>query len=123
MKKLIFSLCIGVAAIGLTSCSGQEEYDAYVNNLKEQPAVIDTISSPASYANYLDSLAVKADNFEQLGLKLNDSQKAELKAISEEIQFRLTDKYNALSQTPAALPDSIVILEADAPIEPFTKSE
>lgn len=116
MTKIIYSLCFAAAAIGFTSCSGQEEYDAYVADLKEQPAAIDTISSPASYAVYLDALAVKADNFGQLGLKLNDSQKSELEALSADIQKALTDKYNALAATPVALPDSIPVLEASAPV-------
>lgn len=121
MKKLIYTLCLGAAILSLSSCSGKEEYDAYLADLQAQSAAIDTISSPESYANTLDTLALKADEFDQLGLKLTDSQKEEIAKISDEIQSKLNDKYNSLAQTPVALPDDNVILEADAPVDGLTE--
>ncbi len=60
MKATLYSIILaGVGAICLSSCSAHEDYDAYVNDLKKQTAVIDTISSPASYAAYIDSIAVR----------------------------------------------------------------
>lgn len=123
MKKLIYTLCIGAAIASLSSCSGQDDYNAYIEELKAQPEMIDTISSPQSYANYLDKLATMANEFDQLGLKLDKAQQDSIKAISEEIQFRLTDKYNALANTPKVLPDNVEILEATDPVESFTQTE
>lgn len=116
MMKKISYIAAAAGIIALSSCSGQEEYDAYVNTLKEQPAAIDTITSAASYAVYLDSLAVKADAFDQIGIKLTPEQKDELSAISLEIQNALTAKYDQLAQQPC---DSMAVLDASAPVEPF----
>lgn len=119
MKKILYNLCIGAAILGFSSCSGHEEYDAYINELNAQPEIIDTISSPESYGKYLDRLATMANDFEQLGLKLDDAQKDSITALSEEIQFRLTDKYNALANTPSVLPDDIEIIESTDQPDPF----
>lgn len=116
MMKNISYIAAAAGIIALSSCSGQEEYDAYVNTLKQQPVAIDTITSAASYAVYLDSLAVKADAFDQIGIKLTPEQKDELSAISLEIQNALTAKYNQLAQQPC---DSMAVLDASAPVEPF----
>lgn len=121
MKTTRYSIIVaGVASMLLASCSGQEDYDAYVENLKAQTAVIDTISTPASYAVYLDSLAVKADAFGQLGIKLDPTQEEELTALSLQIQEALTAKYNQLSQQPAI---EETILDASAPVAPFAQSD
>ena len=116
MKNPLYLL--GAAAIAVTafsSCAGHEEYDAYVASLKAQPAAIDTISSAASYAARLDTIAAKAFEFQQLGIKLNETQKAELEALSIEIQTALTNTYNRLAQTPMPLAAELC---ADAPVSP-----
>lgn len=92
MKKFIYITLAGAAAVAFSSCQGTEEYDAYVDTLKAQPQVIDTISSGVSYANYLDSLTAKANAFDQTGVKLNDTQKAEIEALSAEIQKALSTR-------------------------------
>ncbi len=117
MKKTIYSIFFAcVCLTALSSCGGHEEYDAYVAKLKAQPAVIDTISSRASYAIYLDSLAVQANAFEQIGVKLDPTQKDELATLSMLIQEKLTAKYNQLAQQPAM---AYVTLEASMPVEAF----
>lgn len=121
MKKIIYSALVLVSGLTLASCGGQEEYDGYINNLKEQPAAIDTISSATSYSIYLDSLAVKAKNFDQLGLKLNPTQTDELSALSQAIQEALVKKYNEL-QADSALVDNTV-LDASAPVEEAPEGE
>ncbi len=120
MKSKIYSTILaGAAVIGLSACSAHEDYDAYVETLKSQPAVIDTISSPASYAAYLDTLAMKADAFEQLGVKLDPTQKEELAALSMQIQQALTDKYNQMAQEPAC---EQTVFEASIPVGPADPS-
>lgn len=100
--------------IGFASCSAHEDYDDYVASLKSQTAVIDTISSPASYAVYLDSLAMKAEAFEQLGVKLDPTQKEELTVLSMQIQQALTAKYEQLAKQPACVE---TVLEASMPVD------
>lgn len=112
MKKLIYITLAGVAAVAFSSCKGTEEYDAYVDTLKAQPQVIDTISSGVSYANYLDSLTAKANAFDQTGVKLNDTQKAEIEALSAEIQKALATRYEAL-KAAGTLTSAAVVAEAD----------
>lgn len=105
-------------AIGLSSCAGHEDYDAYVDSLKAQPAVIDTISSPASYAVYLDSLAYRAEAFEQLGVKLEPAQKEELSSLSMQIQEALVAKFSQLSNQSVAVD---TVIGVAAPVEQLSK--
>lgn len=108
MKKAIY---IAAAGLALTACQGTKEYDRYVDTLKKQTAVIDTISSPASYAVYLDSLSAMAREFDDKGVKLSPEQAAELSDLSKDIQQALTDAYQRIAQTPVTLPDSIEVPE------------
>ncbi len=108
MKKFLYILAVGLF---LTACGGTKEYDAYVSSLKGQPAIIDTISTPQSYALYLDSLSVMAQEFEEKGVKLDETQQDEISALSEQIQKSLVATYNRLAQTPATLPDSLEVPE------------
>lgn len=120
MKATLYSIILaGVGAICLSSCSAHEDYDAYVNDLKKQTAVIDTISSPASYAACIDSIAVKAEAFEQLGVKLAPEQKEELAALSMQIQQVLTEKYDQLSKQPAI---EEPVFEASMPVGPVDEA-
>lgn len=119
MKKTIYSVIFtGMLAIGLSSCAGHEDYDAYVDSLKAQPAVIDTISSPASYAVYLDSLAYRAEAFEQLGVKLEPAQKEELSSLSMQIQEALVAKFSQLSNQSVAVD---TVIGVAAPVEQLSK--
>lgn len=115
MKKTIYSIIFaGMAAMSLSSCAGHEEYDAYVATLKEQPAVIDTISSPASYTAYLNTLENEAKTFDQLGVKLDKNQKDEIATLSSRIQAALVDKYNQLTAQAAeqeSAPEEEPVLE------------
>lgn len=120
MKKLIYITLAGAAAVAFSSCQGTEEYDAYVDTLKAQPQVIDTISSGVSYANYLDSLTAKANAFDQTGVKLNDTQKAEIEALSAEIQKALATCYEALKAAGTLTPAAVV---AEADTVPGNSSE
>ena len=113
MKKIIYITLAGIAATAFSSCQGTEEYDAYVDTLKAQPQVIDTISSGVSYANYLDSLTAKASAFDQTGVKLNDTQKAEIEALSVEIRKALATRYEALKASGTLAPAAIET-EADS---------
>jgi len=116
MKRIIPALpaCAFTAAICLgmlTGCKGTSDYDTYVDMLKAQPAVIDTISSPASYGAYLMQLASDANDFAAKDVKLNETQQAELSELGQMIEEALTAKYNKLAQTPMILPDSIPVPE------------
>lgn len=99
------------AALMLTACGGTKEYDSYVADLEKQPAIIDTISSGASYADYLQSLIEKGENFDNLDVKLTPEQKDEISMLSMKIQEALTAKYNQLAQTPMLIPDSFAVPE------------
>ena len=120
MKKLIYGLAVAATAMIFSSCGGHEEYETYVATLKAQPALIDTISSPASYANYLDSLAEKASAFDKLGVKLDPTQQDNLSALSVEIQEALTRTYNRLAQTPMPLDE---VMEAVHPVDSVAPEE
>ncbi len=106
MKKLLY---IAILGIGLTACHGTDDYDAYVQQLKEQPAVIDTISSPASYAAYIERLQNMTQSFEEIGVKLDETQADELQQLGLDIQKAMERTYTRLAQTPATLPDSIPV--------------
>lgn len=108
MKKLIY---MAACSVLLSACGGTEEYDTYVETLKAQPAVIDTISSPASYAVYLDSLEAKAREFDEKGVELNETQTDELEDLSQMIQEALEKAYDRIAQTPAILPDAVEVPE------------
>lgn len=114
MKKLLYASLILFSGAFMSSCGGHEEYETYISTLKAQPAVIDTISTPESYANYLDSLAAKAIEFESLGIKLDPTQQDEISTLSIEIQEALTKTYNKLAQTPMPLPE---VLDASFPVD------
>lgn len=108
MKKLFYILPM-LALASLTGCRGTQDYDAYVETLKAQPAVIDTISSAASYAAYIDTLSHTAQAFEDKGVKLNPTQQAEIQALGLKIQEALTATHERLAQTPVTLPDSVEV--------------
>lgn len=112
MKSMKYVLAAGCVAL-LASCSGNAEYRQYVEDLKAQPEAIDTITSGKSYADYLNALAVKAQEFEQLGIKLDNAQQDELTALSVAIQQALEAKYEQLASTPAILPDSVVVEDVE----------
>ncbi len=108
MKRLIYiSACI----VLLSACGGTEDYDAYVKTLQAQPAVIDTISSPASYAAYLDSLEAKAREFDEKGIDLNETQTDELEDLSQTIQGALEKAYDRIARRPVTLPDAVEVPE------------
>lgn len=108
MKKLLFFAATGLI---LSGCAGTDDYKNYVETLSEQPAVIDTISSAQSYAAYIDSLTAKAEAFDALDVKLDETQTAEIASLGLKIQEALTAKYEQLAQTPMILPDSIAVPE------------
>lgn len=104
MKKTSYPIIFGgIVMMTLSSCSGHKDYDSYVETLKAQPAVIDTISSRPSYINYLDSLDYKAKAFDQLGVKLDQTQKDEIATLSNQIQEALAAKYSQLTQQQPVL--------------------
>ena len=108
MKKLLY---IAILGFGITACHGTDDYDTYVSELRSQPAVIDTISSPASYASYIERLTALTQEFEEKGVKLDETQTDELSAIGLQIQQAMERTYDRLAQTPATLPDSIPVPE------------
>ncbi len=113
MKKLLYIVGFG-AICTFASCHSNSDYDAYVDMLKSQTATIDTISSAASYANYIEQLFTAAQDFQSKGLKLNDAQTEELQTLGSEIQSALEAKYNELAQTPMILPDDVLVEDADS---------
>lgn len=119
--KIAKYILSAAAVVTLASCAGHEDYDAYVSSLQGQKEVIDTISSPSSYAAYLDDLSAKAQNFEQLGVKLNDTQKDELQALSAEIQQALIEKYNSLCKDLSEKGDTVFTPES--PVEQVVDGE
>ena len=108
MKKLLFFAAIGFA---MSACSGTDDYKNYVETLRNQPAGIDTISSAQSYAAYIDSITAKAEAFDALDIKLDETQTAEIASLGLKIQEALSAKYEQLAQTPMILPDSIEVPE------------
>ena len=100
MKKIILTAALAVAL--LSACSGTDNYDAFINGLKEQPARIDAIKTQAEYVAYADSLAVLNTDFVALGIELNEAQKAELAAVNDTIQSHLDAKYAQLTATKEA---------------------
>lgn len=115
MKKLAYILASGVVAMGgmLTGCSSNNasDYDNYVEMLKAQHAIIDTISSGTSYANYIEQFTNDAVAFDSKELTLTNEQQAEIDALAKEIETALTNKYNALAQTPMTLPADFPVAE------------
>lgn len=108
MKKILYIACAAVAAT-FTACTGTADYDNYVETLGAQPAVIDTISSPQSYANYIENLNAIAVEFEQKDVKLDATQADEIATLGMKIQEALEAKYNQLAQTPMTLPDAFPV--------------
>lgn len=98
MKKTIYFILLACGMImTISSCSSQEEYDAYVAKLTAQSEAIDTISTRASYAACLDALSESANAFEQLGIELYRDQTMQLSSLSSDIQKKLQAKYEQLS--------------------------
>ncbi len=115
MKKLLYGVLASGFLLTIGSCGGQKEYDSYVATLRQQPAIIDTLSSAKSYADYLDSLTLKANNFEALDIKLNETQQDELEGLSAEIQAALTKTYNRIAQTPMLIAAETLPADSIAP--------
>lgn len=104
MKRLIY---IAAAAAVMTACSGVKDFDNFIGELRQQPARIDTISSNASYVQYIDELSALNNSFDELGLELNDEQKQALAGIQDTIQQHIDAKYMQLGSEavlPSALP-------------------
>lgn len=104
MKKTIYFMLLACGmTMTMSSCASHEEYDAYVAKLTAQSEAVDTISTRASYAAYLDALSESANVFDQLGIKLDPEQKAQLATLSDEIQTKLTAKYEQLANQSEAV--------------------
>lgn len=101
MKKTayIFMAAIGLSLLG--SCDGHKDYDRYVAQLQAQPAVIDTISTPQSYADYIVGFKAMTDSFASLGIKLNPTQADEIGQLNMEIENHARARYEALTAVPA----------------------
>lgn len=101
------------ALLILSACGGTKDYDNYVATLAAQPAAIDTISSARSYASYIDSLQALAAGFDALGIKLDDTQRDEIRLLGTKISEALDSKYRSLTAvpqeatTPQEAPDTI----------------
>lgn len=104
MKKLFYIIAIAATAAGFSSCGGQKDYDNYIGWLKSQPASVDTISSPEGYAAYIDQYILKTDSFNSIGVKLNDTQKDEIRTLNMEITESINKKYASLNLNE---PDSV----------------
>ena len=109
MKKILLSVAL-VAA--LASCSGTKEYDQYVEALVEAQAQIDTISSNASYGNFLTHLSTMAADFASKDVKLDTTQRDNLQTLSVQISEKLAVKYNELAATPQILPSDFPVQDA-----------
>lgn len=107
----ILAAIAGLAII--TGCNGTKDYDQYVATLKAQPAVIDTISTPESYAAYIVRYKEMTDSFATLGVKLNPTQTDEIARLCLAIEQHATARYDAMAQTPMTLPDSLLVEEVD----------
>ena len=111
MKRLTYFIATA-GALSLASCHGTDHYNDYVENLKAQPAIIDTISSPQSYAAYIEVLDRTAQEFADTDVKLDDTQKDEIATLGMEIQKALVNKYEQLAGTPMTLPADFPVGEA-----------
>lgn len=104
---------IAITAI-LASCGGAtRNYDEFVSTLEEQPAVIDTISSPASYARYLVSLNDIVQAFEMDDVKLTPERRERIDDLADSIQQLLEAKYTALMQAEATVEPADSIANGD----------
>ncbi|MCM1070949.1 MAG: hypothetical protein NC210_02265 [[Clostridium] fimetarium] len=107
MKKLYIA---ATAALVLSACGGTKEYDAYVATLEAQPAIIDTLSSTASYGAYIDSLKAITEGFEVSGVKLDETQQAEITTLGMKISEAMDKRYRELTAAnadTAALPTEL----------------
>ncbi len=93
MKKLYIS---AFAALLLSACGGTKDYDNYTAALAAQPAVIDTLSTPQSYGAYIDSLRALTSGFDALGIKLDETQQAEIATLGLKISEAMENKYREL---------------------------
>lgn len=105
MKKTIYYFAATILAMTFAGCHSTADYDAYVGMLEAQPSVIDTISSPQSYTNYLYSLMDNANEFESKAVKLTDTQKTTIDSLSNAIQQALLVKYDELAHAQAVVPE------------------
>lgn len=111
MKKLYMA---AAALLILSACGGTKDYDNYVATLAAQPAAIDTISSARSYASYIDTLQALAAGFDALGIKLDDTQRDEIRLLGTKISEALDSKYRSLTAVPQEATDTI---SRPAPLE------
>ena len=111
MKKHIHILTAAMALTVMAGCNGTKDYDNFTATLKAQPAIIDTLSTPESYAAYIVRYNELTDSFASLGVKLNPTQTDEIKRLCLDIEEHATARYNALAQTPMTLPDAMPVEE------------
>ena len=114
MKKTAYmpALMVLTAACGtlLSGCSNRtSEYDEYVKMMKAQPAIIDTISSAASYYSYVENFLATVDSLEQKNIDINENQSNEIAELGEIIGKHLEAKQEELAQIPMTLPDDILV--------------
>ncbi len=109
MKKLYIA---SAAALILSACGGTKEYDTYKATLAAQPAIIDTISSTESYGAYIDSLKTITSAFEASGVKLDETQQAEIETLGIKISEAMNARYQAL--TSAATDTTRTMLATDS---------
>ena len=111
MKKHIHIMAAAMALTVMAGCNGTKDYDNFTATLKAQPAIIDTLSTPESYAAYIVRYNELTDSFASLGVKLNPTQTDEIKRLCLDIEEHATARYNALAQTPMTLPDAMPVEE------------
>lgn len=114
MKKTAYIFMAIPALCMLGSCDGHKDYDRYVAQLQAQPAVIDTISTPQSYADYIVRFQAMTDSFASLGIKLNPTQTDEIGKLNMEIASHAQARYEALTTAAAAPVDTVVTTDTKA---------
>lgn len=94
MKSLLYTAAASV--VMLAACSGVDDFKSYVSDMRDQLERIDTISTRESYMAMTDSLTALNNDFVELGIDLNDEQKAELAALQDSLQKAIDAKYQQL---------------------------
>lgn len=104
MKKLFYTMLV-VACI-MAACTGSNGFRNYIGSVRGLTQRVDTISSPASYVAFIDTIKACNAGFTELSIELDDEQTKQLAGAADSLQQALNAKYAQLTAAAAPAPDS-----------------
>lgn len=95
MKRLTYIAAMATA-MTFAACSSVDDYRNYVDDMQAQLARLDTVSTQASYIRIAQDIESLNAGFTDLGIDLNEEQRAELSTLQQQLQQAFDAKYQQL---------------------------